>query len=290
MFPGELALLQQLQYLRNGFFNNLFELITMLGEEVLLVLLIISLWFSYDKHLARKIFFITTVSLSINSILKNFLRIPRPFSTGKITCVRPDTATGYSFPSGHTQNFATWSSTLTIAFKKKWFSILINILIFLVAFSRLFLGAHYPSDVICGGVLGIILAHAGNALCNKVLNKKRMYLITLGLLTPFTVIFLIFKDPLFEDFYKFYGILAGLYAAVAFEEKYAPISYDVSWQKKIIRIITGTFLALIIEKGIDLTAIISSLEIYLIADTIKHILLVFVVFGLCPLVFKKLKL
>ena len=127
MFPGELALLQQLQHLRNGFLNNLFELITMLGEEVLLVLLIISLWFSYDKHLARKIFFITTVSLSINSILKNFLRIPRPFSTGKITCVRPDTATGYSFPSGHTQNFATWSSTLTIAFKKKWFSILINI-------------------------------------------------------------------------------------------------------------------------------------------------------------------
>ena len=290
MFPGELALLERLQNLRTGFLNTFFEAITTFGEDTILVLLIISLWFAYDKHLARKIFFVTAISLSINSIVKNILRIPRPFSTGKITCVRPDTATGYAFPSGHTQGFATWSTTLSLTIRKKWFSHITGILIICVAFSRLFLGAHYPSDVICGGVLGVLLARIGNKLCDKVADKKKLYLITIGILTPFAIIFFLFNDPLFEDFYKFYGILSGLFAAVTFEEKYAPINYGVSWQKKLIRIITAALLAMLIEEGINLEPLYSNLKNYFILDFLKHFLLVFAVFGLCPLIFKKLKL
>ena len=62
----------------------------------------VALWFAVDKKLAQQVFFVTATSLSVNGIIKNFAKVPRPFTKG-VSCVRLDTATGYAFPSGHTQ-------------------------------------------------------------------------------------------------------------------------------------------------------------------------------------------
>lgn len=101
MFVFELAFLKWLEGLRTSFLNALFEGVTMLGEETLIILLVVALWFAVDKKLAQQVFFVTATSLSVNGIIKNFAKVPRPFAKG-ISCVRLDTATGYSFPSGHT--------------------------------------------------------------------------------------------------------------------------------------------------------------------------------------------
>ena len=126
MFAFELEFLKWLEGLRTSFLNVFFEGITLLGEETLIILLVVALWFAVDKKLAQQVFFVTATSLSLNGIIKNFAQVPRPFTKG-ISCVRPDTATGYAFPSGHTQGFATWSSFFAAKFKKAWFSILVGV-------------------------------------------------------------------------------------------------------------------------------------------------------------------
>lgn len=104
----------------------------MLGEETPMVLIIAILYFAFNKNFAQKLLFITASSRSINSIIKNFVKLPRPFITGEVTCVRPDTSTGYSFPSGHIQNFATWSTVLTLKLEKIWIVPITVVLILLV--------------------------------------------------------------------------------------------------------------------------------------------------------------
>ena len=105
MFAFELQFLKWLESIRTGFLTGLFEGITMLGEETLIILLVVALWFAVDSKLAQKVFFVTICSTGLNGVVKNIAQVPRPFDKG-VVAVRKETATGFSFPSGHTQNFS----------------------------------------------------------------------------------------------------------------------------------------------------------------------------------------
>lgn len=290
MFKFELDVLLFLQNIRTDILNVLLQGITMLGEEVVMVLVIAILYFCIDKKFAQKLFFVTVSSVGINGIIKNLVRFPRPFATGKIICVREDTATGYSFPSGHTQTFASMSTTIAKKLKKPLVTFLVGILIVLVAFSRMYLGAHYPSDVVVGAVLGVVLALIGTSLFDKVENKKVLYLATIILLTPFAIMFLINPDEHFEDFYKIFGMLIGFLFAVMFEEKYAPLEYNISWWKKVLRVVIGIVAALLIKEGIKVFNVFDSLRMNLVFDAFRYGLLIFVTLGICPWIFKKMKI
>ena len=289
MFAFELTFLKWLEGLRTGFLNAIFEGITMLGEETLIILLVVALWFAVDKKLAQQVFFVTATSLSVNGIVKNYAQVPRPFTKG-ISCVRPDTATGYSFPSGHTQGFATWSSFFAVKFKRTWLSILVGVLIVAVAISRLYLGAHYPSDVIVGIALGVGIAILGNYLFEKVKDLKKLYLGTLLILTPFIVCFLFVADPLFADLFKTFGMVGGMVVVSFLDEKTEPLSYDVVWWKKLIRIVLGVVLAVALKEAIKLVNVFDVLQISLLIDAIRYFIVVMTVGYLCPMLFKKIKL
>lgn len=290
MLGFDLEILKWFESLRSGFANSFFEYVTMLGEEALMILLVAVLWFAFDKRIAQRLFFITVVSLSFNSIIKNFAKVERPFATGEVTCVRPDTATGYSFPSGHTQNFATWSTASAIKFKKTWFSVLSGVLISLVALSRVFLGAHYPSDVIAGALLGVVFAFIGSTVYDKAVNKMCLFKGAFLLLTPFALFFILSPDTHYADFYKLYGMLAGLIAAVGFEEKFAPLDYTVCAYKKILRVVVGVVLALAVKEGLKVFNAFEVLQLSLAFDAMRYFVVVFICLGLCPLLFKKIKI
>ena len=289
MFVFELEILKWLEGLRTSFLNVLFESITVLGEETLIILLVVALWFAVDKKLAQQVFFVTATSLSVNGIIKNFAQVPRPFTKG-ISCVRVDTATGYSFPSGHTQGFATWSSFFAIKVKKIWLSVLVGVLITLVAVSRLYLGAHYPSDVIVAVVLGVSLSAFGNYLFVKVKDTKKLYLGTFLIMTPFIAYFLYVADPLFADLFKTFGMIGGMVVVSFLDEKTEPLSYEVAWWKKVIRIVLGVVIAVALKEVIKRMNVFEVMPISLFIDAIRYFVVVMAVGVLCPLLFKKIKL
>ena len=289
MFNFEIEILKWLEGLRTSFLNVLFESITLLGEETLIILLVVALWFAVDKKLAQQVFFVTATSLSVNGIIKNFAQVPRPFTKG-ISCVRVDTATGYSFPSGHTQGFATWSSFFAIKVKKIWLSVLVGVLITLVAVSRLYLGAHYPSDVIVAVVLGVSLSAFGNYLFVKVKDTKKLYLGTFLIMTPFIAYFLYVVDPLFAYLFKTFGMIGGMVVVSFLDEKTEPLSYEVAWWKKVIRIVLGVVIAVVLKEVIKRMNVFEVMPISLFIDAIRYFVVVMAVGVLCPLLFKKIKL
>lgn len=286
----ELNILKYIESMRTDFLTAFFEAVTMLGEETILIVLVAAIYFMYDKRLAQRMFFITATSLAFNGIVKNFVKRPRPFQGGKISAIREETATGYSFPSGHTQTFATGSFAFAVHLKKCWLYVFSIVFTLLIGFSRMYLGVHYPTDVLFGAIFGFVFAFVLNILYDKAKSIHALHGAVCVILLPFALFFLISPDALFADFYKIYGLLVGLFTACLFEERYVKFSYNVPLYKKLLRVVVGVIMAFLFKEGLKALLVFNSLRLSLIADAFRYMVVVFVIMALCPLLFKKLKM
>lgn len=291
MFPNEITFLQALEGIRTEFLNKIFEFVTMFGEETLLIVFVCIIYFVFNKTLARRIFFITAASLGVNGIVKNFAKVHRPFANGEITCVRPDTATGYSFPSGHTQCATTWTTAFAVHLKKWWMTIIAVVLTIAVGFSRMYLGAHYPSDVIVGMILGLIFAIGGNIAYDKIENKNIIHAAVIIAYTPFIIYFLFSgANELYADLYKLYGMLIGFLFGVMFDDKYVQMTCDGPIWKRLLRVVISIALVLAVKEGLKAVFDFSNIQLSLIFDAVRYFFVVFSIIGFCPWLFKKIKI
>ena len=134
-------------------------LITLYGREIFLPFVLILIFIFGCKN-GRKTVIITGISISILipivSIIKDYIERPRPFVPDLDTLMSADT--NYSFPSGHSTLIVAGSITPLILFKgNKYTKILPIVLVIdagLVCFSRIYVGVHYPFDVLGGFFLG----------------------------------------------------------------------------------------------------------------------------------------
>ncbi len=129
--------------------------------NLLVIIVIFTLFFLLkDKKQIPPFIISIVLALSIATLLKYIIMRPRPFETLQI--INLIDKTGYSFPSGHT----TYAFIPLYFLHKKEFKIWLLIAI-IIAFSRIYLGVHYLSDVIAGAILGI-----GISILTKKLYKK----------------------------------------------------------------------------------------------------------------------
>ena len=107
--------------------------------------------------------------------LKLLIARPRPYATidGLSILVKP--LSSYSFPSGHANSSFAAALALTLIFHRK--GALFYILAFIIAFSRCYVGVHYPSDVVGGALVGTLVSLAVYLIMTKTLefeiNKRR---------------------------------------------------------------------------------------------------------------------
>ncbi len=112
--------------------------------------------------------------LFCNGLIKPIAARTRPFNAISGLTVLGEIPTDYSFPSGHTSfSFACAAAFfLTVPKKYRWTGVLALIFAALVGFSRLYLGAHYPTDVLVGLVLGCLCGKAAELIIRALQKRK----------------------------------------------------------------------------------------------------------------------
>lgn len=157
--------LRALEGIRTPFFDKLFAALTYLGDQTVFIVLVLGLLWCVDKRRGYCLFFIGMVGTAANQLLKAIFLIPRPWLLDpSFTIVESARggATGYSFPSGHTQSATSIFAALAAWYKKRrWAFAACVAAIVLAAFSRMYLGVHTPLDVGVSLITGLASAWFG---------------------------------------------------------------------------------------------------------------------------------
>ncbi len=161
--------------LKCGFLDFLMPKITFLGDKGLIWLLIAIILLITKKYRKTGIIMLVGMALGVlfgNLIIKNLIARTRPYdieTTIKLIISKP---TGYSFPSGHT--LASIISATVLSLTSKKFAIFSIPLAIMIAFSRMYLYVHYPSDILGATILGVAIGFFTYFFANKTTNKKKL--------------------------------------------------------------------------------------------------------------------
>lgn len=244
-----------LQQFRNPFFDFLFNFISFLGEPFVIVVIICVLYWCLDKNKSEKLILTLIGSMAFNDSIKNIARVKRPWLLDKdVVSLRPDTATGYSFPSGHTQFTASLYTSLMVLFKKKWIYILGSIFIVLMPISRMYLGAHTFWDILAALILGIGLPFLFSFIYDKIKNKSPIYLLVFLIPVLFVLMGLLpfwsENPPILTDSFKIIGLSLGGTIGIIIEKSKIDFIEKTDFFTNMKKLAVGVFGLLILQTGL----------------------------------------
>ena len=254
-----------LEKLRVPGLNEFMLLITKLGEETAFLVIALIVFWCVDKRRGYFVMAVGFFGTLASQCMKILFRIPRPWvQDPKFTILEAarEAASGYSFPSGHTQTAVGTLGALAATSRRRGVQAVCIVLAAMVGLSRMYIGVHTPADVLVGAMLSIVFILALHPMMMK--SEGRGIPAVIGVLTAVTVAYLVFMEsyPFPENIdahnlesamknaYTLVGCMAGLLIVYPLEKKYVNFSEKAVWWAQILKIVCGLALVLAVKEGL----------------------------------------
>lgn len=241
-------LIVSIQELRSPLLDDVLRSITFLGEEEFFLLFIPLIFWCVNVGLGLRVTFLLMFSACINVDLKDLFQQPRPYDYDASVQVIDEV--GYGLPSAHAQLSVIMWGILAAWIRKGWAWALAVVLMFLVGFSRVYLGVHFPTQVLAGWGLGLVTLALYLGLHTRVekwlLELRLGQQIILALLVPGALLLI---HPV-EDTVSAAAILASMGVGLALGVGRVTLSAAGPWQQRAARFVVGVIGIFVLRLGL----------------------------------------
>lgn len=295
-------ILYALEKIRTPFWNGVMSAVTQLGGEVIFIVAAVVVFWCVSKWEGYYLMTIAFCGTVLNQFLKLICRVPRPWVRDPnftiVESARAE-ATGYSFPSGHTQNAIGLFGGMARWGGRRWVRLGLTALALVIAFSRMYLGVHTPADVGVSLVLAAALVLGLYPLMRRAQEKPRYMGYVLAAMLVVSGAFVVFVEAYgfsadtdaenlasgIGNAWKMLGAVAGMTLAWLLDRRYIHFETQAVWWVQVIKVAVGMALLLAIKSGLKapLLALLGHEEL---AGGVRYFLLVLVAGAVWPLAFR----
>ncbi len=262
-----MKVLYALESIRTPWLDTVMAAITHLGEETVFMVAALVVFWCVSKRQGYYLLAVGFAGTVLNQFLKLLCRIPRPWvldSDFTIVESARAQATGYSFPSGHTQNAVGTFGGIARFTRRKWVRAAAVIVAVLVPLSRMYLGVHTPLDVGVAAVIAVVLVFALYPLMERSDSRHGVMGVTLLVMLALAAGYLLFVSlyPFpadvdaanlasgVENAWKLLGATAGMLLGWWLDVKYIHFDTRAVWYVQAIKLLGGMALLLAIRAGL----------------------------------------
>ena len=256
-----MKVLYALESIRMPWLDTVMAAITHLGEETVFMVAALFVFWCVSKRHGYYLLAIGFAGTVLNQFLKLLFRIPRPWvldSDFTIVESARAQATGYSFPSGHSQNAIGTFGGIARFTRRKWVRAAAIVVAVLVPLSRMYLGAHTPLDVGVAAVIAVALVFALYPLMERSDSRHGVMGAVLAVMLALAVGYLLFVSlyPFpadvdaanlasgVENAWKLLGATVGMLVGWWLDVRFIHFDTRAVWYVQLIKLVGGLALLL----------------------------------------------
>lgn len=295
-------ILYALEKIRTPFWNGVMSAVTQLGGEVIFIVAAVVVFWCVSKWEGYYLMTIAFCGTVLNQFLKLICRVPRPWVRDPnftiVESARAE-ATGYSFPSGHTQNAIGLFGGMARWGGRRWVRLGLTALALVIAFSRMYLGVHTPADVGVSLVLAAALVLGLYPLMRRAQEKPRYMGYVLAAMLVVSGAFVVFVEAYgfsadtdaenlasgIGNAWKMLGAVAGMTLAWLLDRRYIHFETQAVWWVQVIKVAVGMALLLAIKSGLK-APLLALLGHEGLAGGVRYFLLVLTAGAVWPMTFR----
>lgn len=297
-----MELLYTLENIRTPLLDTVMGLVTNLGGEAVFIAAAIIVFWCLSKSCGYYMMTVGFAGTIINQFLKLWFRIPRPWVKDPgftiVESARAE-ATGYSFPSGHTQNAFAVFGVPARYFKSTALRIVLVLLIALTAFSRMYVGVHTPLDVGVSLIVGTVLVFVIYPFFRDMDRSPKKVYIIFGIFIVMAAAFVVFvelydfpadidTDNYASGLKNAYMILfcaVGLLLTFYVDTKYVRFPTQAVWWAQIIKVVAGLGILLAL-KAVLKAPLLALFGGHSVAHGVRYFIVILFAGILWPMTFK----
>lgn len=279
--------------------NEFMLLITQLGEETAFLVVALVMFWCVDKRRGYYILTVGFLGTLANQFMKLFFRIPRPWvQDPSFTILEQarEAASGYSFPSGHTQSAVGTFGGIAHTAKHRWTKMISIAIAILVPFSRMYIGVHTPLDVVVSAVLAVVLIVALEPVIIKKFDKTMPWVLGAMILAGVAYLCYVEFAPFPADVdahnlssgrdnaYTLLGSVLGMSVVYIVDKTWQNFSVKAIWWAQILKVAAGLGVVLIVKSGTK--ELLNMLLGEFAGRAVRYFLIVIVAGIIWPMTFK----